>query len=52
MVIPEKFQWRNWASDPEGITGDELLNFIDSNAQNDKELFTTLRELTSIKNPT
>ena len=21
-VIPEKFQWRNWAKDPEGITGD------------------------------
>ena len=28
-VIPEKFQWRNWATDPEGITGDELLLFID-----------------------
>ncbi len=27
-VIPEKFQWRNWATDPEGITGDELLLFI------------------------
>ena len=32
-VIPEKFQWRNWASNPEGITGDELLEFIDSNQQ-------------------
>ena len=21
-VIPEKFQWRNWATDPEGITGE------------------------------
>ena len=30
-VIPEKFQWRNWATNPEGITGDELINFIDSN---------------------
>ena len=28
-VIPEKFQWRNWAADPEGITGDDLLLFID-----------------------
>ncbi len=28
-VIPEKFQWRSWAADPEGITGDELLLFID-----------------------
>ena len=28
-VIPEKFQWRNWAANPEGITGAELLVFID-----------------------
>jgi len=28
-VIPEKFQWRNWATDPEGITGEELILFID-----------------------
>lgn len=28
-VIPEKFQWRNWAANPEGITGEELLHFID-----------------------
>src|SRR5205823_14953294 len=26
--IPAKFQWRTWAADPEGITGDELLAFI------------------------
>jgi type I restriction enzyme M protein len=26
--IPEKFQWRSWAADQEGITGDELLEFI------------------------
>lgn len=50
-VISEKFQWQNWAADPKGITGDELLDFIDSNAQDNKGLFTTLRELTSIKNP-
>ncbi|MEL7641039.1 MAG: class I SAM-dependent DNA methyltransferase [Solidesulfovibrio sp.] len=37
--IPEKFQWRNWAADPEGITGDELLNFVNS------ELFPTFKEL-------
>ena len=30
-VVPENFQWRTWASDPEGITGDDLLEFIDSN---------------------
>ncbi|NHZ85331.1 MAG: N-6 DNA methylase [Planctomycetia bacterium] len=27
--IPVEFQWRNWAADDEGITGDELYNFID-----------------------
>jgi type I restriction enzyme M protein len=37
--IPEKFQWRSWAADPEGITGDELLEFINN------ELFPTLKEL-------
>ena len=26
--IPGKYRWRNWASDEEGITGDELLNFV------------------------
>lgn len=50
-VIPEKFQWRNWASDPEGITGDELLEFIDSTAQDNKGLFATLSTLTNPKNP-
>ena len=47
-VIPEKFQWRNWATDPEGITGDELLNFIDNNSEkeNEKGLFSALRNLT------
>jgi type I restriction enzyme M protein len=27
--IPSQLQWRNWAADDEGITGDELKNFID-----------------------
>ncbi|SIR32439.1 type I restriction enzyme M protein [Pontibacter lucknowensis] len=44
-VIPEKFQWRNWAADPEGVTGDELLEFIDSNTEGNKGLFATLRNL-------
>ena len=26
--IPKKLQWRSWAADPEGITGEELLTFI------------------------
>ena len=37
--IPEKFQWRAWASDPEGITGDALVSFING------ELFPALKEL-------
>src|SRR6187455_465985 len=37
--IPRKLQWRAWAADPEGITGDELLAFING------ELFPALKEL-------
>ena len=37
-VIPNKFRWRNWAANPEGITGDELLDFINS-------MFKTLKDL-------
>ena len=37
--IPEKYRWRTWAADPEGITGEDLLTFI-----NDK-LFPALKEL-------
>lgn len=50
-VIPEKFQWRNWATNPEGITGDELINFIDSNELTNKGLFLSLREIKSTTNP-
>lgn len=39
--IPEPFQWRTWAADPEGITGDNLLEFINA------ELFPALKELTA-----
>ena len=38
-VVPEPLRWGNWAADKEGMTGDELRNFIDS------ELFPTLRSL-------
>jgi len=41
-VIPEKFQWRNWATDPEGITGEELILFIDHPTDG---LFATLKNL-------
>ncbi|MDS4058496.1 MAG: class I SAM-dependent DNA methyltransferase [Candidatus Contendobacter sp.] len=37
--IPDSFQWRAWAADPEGITGEELLDFIN------EELFPSLKEL-------
>jgi type I restriction enzyme M protein len=40
--IPERLQWRTWAADPEGITGDTLLAFINT------ELFPTLKELPTI----
>lgn len=39
--IPEKFRWRSWASNPEGITGDELKSFVDN------ELFPALQNLFS-----
>lgn len=35
--LPEKLRWRNWAKDSEGITGDDLLNFVNN------ELFPTLK---------
>ncbi len=31
--IPERFRWSNWATDPEGITGDTLLqDFINNDS--------------------
>ncbi|TCS02866.1 class I SAM-dependent DNA methyltransferase [Caulobacter sp. BK020] len=27
--IPEKYRWRNWAKDREGITGETLVTFVD-----------------------
>ena len=41
-VIPEKFQWRNWATDPEGITGADLIQFVDHPTDG---LFANLRQL-------
>src|SRR3989344_4462634 len=37
--LPEKIRWRNWAVNPEGMTGDELLDFINN------DLFKTLKSL-------
>ena len=37
--IPKRLQWRNWAADAEGITGEGLLEFINN------DLFPALKEL-------
>ena len=37
--IPESLQWRAWAANPEGITGDTLMAFVNN------ELFPALKEL-------
>jgi len=39
--IPEKYLWRNWAADSQGLTGDDLLEFINS------DLFIHLKDLTA-----
>lgn len=38
--IPKKFQWRTWAANPEGVTGEPLMEFVND------ELFPSLKELT------
>lgn len=37
--IPEELRWRNWATDPEGMTGDKLLEFVNNT------LFKRLKDL-------
>ncbi len=37
--VPERLRWRNWAQNEEGVTGDELLNFVNN------DLFPTLKGL-------
>ena len=37
--IPSTLRWREWAADDEGITGDELLDFVNN------DLFPTLKEM-------
>ena len=37
--VPAPLQWRSWAADPEGITGEELLDFVNG------DLFPKLKEL-------
>jgi len=38
-IIPEELRWSNWAANDEGITGDELLDFVNN------ELFKGLKEM-------
>lgn len=45
-ALPKKLQWRAWAADNEGITGDEMLDFVD------QKLFPELKNLdVSDENP-
>jgi len=37
--LPQELRWREWAIDPEGLTGDKLLDFINNN------LFRRLKDL-------
>ena len=42
--IPDGLKWRDWASDPEGITGEKLIDFVNG------ELFPTLKQLPATGN--
>jgi type I restriction enzyme M protein len=39
--VPRKYQWRTWAANPEGITGEELLTFVND------EMFPALKNLSA-----
>lgn len=39
-IIPEGLRWRDWACNDEGITGDELLDFVNN------KLFSALKNIT------
>src|SRR6266852_2867733 len=43
--IQKKYQWRTWAADPEGITGEELLAFVNN------DLFPALKSLSISTKP-
>ena len=43
--LPEKLRWRNWAADSEGITGEPLKDFVDS------QLFPTLKDELTLTGP-
>ncbi len=43
--LPEHLRWRNWASDKEGITGDELSDFVNL------QLFPSLKDKLTLTGP-
>ena len=43
--LPNHLRWRSWAADPEGITGDELSDFINL------QLFPTLKNKLNVQGP-
>src|SRR5882724_7926804 len=43
--IPKALQWRAWAANPEGITGDELLAYVND------DLFPALKNLSTSSKP-
>jgi len=43
--LPEHMRWRAWAKDPEGMTGDELADFVNL------QLFPTLKNKLNIQGP-
>ncbi|MDI2127169.1 type I restriction-modification system subunit M [Yinghuangia seranimata] len=44
-AIPAQYQWRAWAGDEEGLTGDDLNDFVNN------DLFPALRKLSGDSNP-
>lgn len=42
--IPNELHWENWAGDDEGMTGEDLVNFVD------RTLFPTLRNIPVVDN--
>ena len=44
--LPEELRWRNWAADAEGMTGDELNDFVNL------QLFPTLKTKLNLQGPT
>ncbi len=37
-VIPTKYRWKNWANDETGLTGDELIDFVEKMFKDLKQL--------------